>query len=155
MSHISAVLAVLATLLPSAALAGEEAAAFAPVKQFVEGFNKGDAKTALAACAPSAVIIDEFAPYLWLGANACSTWAGAYDADAKANGITDGVVTLGKPRHVFVTGDTAYVVVPTAYDYKRKGKKVSQKGAVMAVTLQKGADGWRITGWAWATGKNG
>ena len=124
----------------------------APIKQFIDGFNKGDEKAALAACASPAVVIDELPPYLWQGANACADWARDFDADAKKNGITDGFVKLSKPRHVFVTGDRAYVVVPTAYDYKRNGKKVSQTGATMAVTLQKGATGWRITGWAWATG---
>ena len=32
-----------------------------------------------------------------------------------------------------------------------KGKKASQKGSVMAAALQKGPEGWRITGWSWAT----
>jgi ketosteroid isomerase-like protein len=138
--------------LAGPARASEEADAFAPVKQFIDGFNKGDEKAALAACASPAVVIDEFAPFLWQGANACADWAKDFDADAQKNGITDGFVKLAKPRHVYVSGDKAYVVVPTTYDYKRKGKKVSQTGATMAVTLQKGAAGWKITGWAWATG---
>jgi len=148
-----ALVAVLALVaLAGPARASDEADAFAPIKQFIDGFNKGDEKTALAACASPAVVIDELPPYLWQGATACADWAKDFDVDAQKNGITDGHVTLSKPRHVFVTGDRAYVVVPTAYDYKRNGKKVSQKGATMAVTLQKGAAGWKITGWAWATG---
>jgi ketosteroid isomerase-like protein len=149
----AALLAALAIVsLAGPARASDEADAVAPIKQFIDGFNKGDAKTALAACASPAVVIDEFAPFLWQGANACADWANDFDADAKKNGITDGFVKLSKPRHVYVSGDRAYVVVPTAYDYKRNGKKVSQTGAVMAVTLQKGAAGWKITGWSWATG---
>jgi ketosteroid isomerase-like protein len=144
--------ALAAVSLAGTARASDEADAAAPIKQFIDGFNKGDEKAALAACASPVVVIDEFAPYLWQGANACADWARDFDADAKKNGITDGFVTLAKPRHVFVSGDKAYVVVPTTYDYKRNGKKVSQKGATMAVTLQKGATGWKITGWAWATG---
>ena len=35
--------------------------------------NKGDTKTALAACAAQAAILDEFPPYAWLGATACSS----------------------------------------------------------------------------------
>jgi hypothetical protein len=49
-----------------------------------------------------------------------------------------------------VAGDRAYVVVPANYDYKQKGKKVSEKGATFTAALQKGAAGWRITGWAWS-----
>ncbi len=139
--------------VPALGRASDASDAVAQVKQFIDGFNKGDVKSALATCASPAVIIDEFAPYLWQGPNACADWANDFDADAKKNGITDGFVKMSKPRHVFVTGNVAYVVVPTAYDYKLKGKKVSQTGATMAVTLRKGADGWRITAWAWATGQ--
>ncbi|MGA8892195.1 MAG: hypothetical protein WB493_11535 [Anaeromyxobacteraceae bacterium] len=145
--------ALAAVTLAAPARATDESDAVAPIAQFIDGFNKGDAKAALAACASPVVIIDEFAPYLWQGASACADWANDFDADAKKNGITDGFVKLSKPRHVFVAGDRAYVVVPTAYDFKRNGKKVSQKDATMAVTLQKGSTGWKITGWAWATGK--
>jgi ketosteroid isomerase-like protein len=144
--------ALAVVLLPVTSRASDGADAFAVVKQFVDGFNKGDVKSALTTCASPAVVIDEFAPYLWQGPTACADWANDFDADAKKNGITDGFVKLSKPRHVFVSGDRAYVVAPTAYDHKRNGKKVSQKGATMTVTLQKGAAGWRITGWAWATG---
>jgi ketosteroid isomerase-like protein len=153
MRHAIAALLLLAALIPSAALASDEANAAAVARQFIDGFNKGDVKTALAACAPSTTIIDEFAPYLWQGPNACAAWANDYDADAKKKGITDGVVKLAKPRHVFVTGDKAYVVIPAGYDYKVNGKKTSQTGATYTIALQKGADGWRITAWTWSTGK--
>jgi len=69
----------------------------------------------------------------------------------KKDAITDPVVTLQKPRHVQVTGDRAYVVVPANYDYKQKGKKMSQKGSTFTVALQKGPAGWRITAWTWST----
>jgi SnoaL-like domain len=118
--------------------------------QFIDGFNKGDVKSALAACAPSASIIDEFPPHQWTGAGACATWAGAYDADAKKNGITDGIVTLQTPWHVEVDGESAYAVIPANYTYKQNGKVVTETGSVLTVAFQKLPAGWRITGWAWA-----
>jgi hypothetical protein len=33
---------------------------------------------------------------------------------------------------------------------KQKGKRVSEREPILTVTLQKSADSWRITGWAWA-----
>ena len=120
-----------------------------PIHQFVEGFNKGDVASALAACAEQTSIIDEFPPHEWHGAGACATWANAYDADARARGVTDGVVALGTPRHVDVTGDRAYVVIPATYRYKQKGKPVTETGSLLTVALQKGATGWRMTAWAW------
>ena len=38
------------------------------VHQFVDGFNKGDTASALAACADQTSIIDEFPPHEWHGA---------------------------------------------------------------------------------------
>ena len=137
-------------LCAGAAFASEAAEVMKPVHQFIDGFNKGDAKTALAACADDAYIIDEFAPYEWHGAGACATWANDYEADAKKNSITDGVVTIGKPKHVDVSGDHAYVVVPTTYSFKQNGKPMKENNATLTVTLQKSSSGWRITSWAWS-----
>ena len=125
------------------------AAVVAAVHQFVDGFNKGDMKIMAASCAEQASILDEFPPHEWHGAGACAKWAADYDADAKKNGITDGVVTISVPTHVDVTGDRAYVVVPANYSFKIKGRAVSEIGSVITLALQKSAGGWRITGWAW------
>jgi hypothetical protein len=130
--------------------ASARADVLAPIHQFVDGFNKGDTKTALAACADQTSIIDEFPPYEWHGAGACARWAGDYDADAKKNGITDGIVTLGTPAHVDVTADRAYVVIPSDYAFKQNGKPIKEVGSTFTFALQKGAAGWRIIGWAWS-----
>jgi ketosteroid isomerase-like protein len=130
---------------------GDKAEVMATVRQFIDGFNKGDAKTALAACASPAAIIDEFPPHAWQGPTACADWANDFEADSKKNGITDQVVKLAKPRHVDVTGDRAYVVVPANYAYKKRGKAISQVGSTFTAALQKGPAGWRITSWTWST----
>jgi ketosteroid isomerase-like protein len=120
------------------------------VRQFVDGFNKGEVKTAVAACSEQTSIIDEFPPHEWHGAGACLNWANDYDADARKNGITDGVVTLRSPRHIDITGDRAYVVVPVNYTFKKKGALIKEVGSTFTIALQKEKDAWRITGWAWA-----
>jgi hypothetical protein len=130
--------------------ASEKTDVMVPVHQFVDGFNKGDTKTAAAACSDQTSIIDEFPPHEWHGAGACSKWMDDYDADAKKNGITDGIVTLGTPRHIDVTADRAYVVVPANYTFKKKGTPVQETGSMFTFALGKGEAGWRITGWAWA-----
>ena len=147
------VIAVLAMAMLAAvpASASDKTDVMVPVHQFVDGFNKGDIKSALAACADQASIIDEFAPFEWHGAGACAAWANDFVADAKKNGITDGVVRLGKPRHVDVAADRAYVVVPTTFAFKQKGKPVKES-ASLTLALQKGASGWQITAWTWTKG---
>ena len=134
----------------SAASASLEKDVMAPIHQFVDGFNKGDTKSALAACADETSILDELPPHEWHGSGACGKWADDFDADAKKNGITDGVVTLHKPRHVDVAGDRAYVVVPADYVFKKKGVPARESNAIFTAALQKLAAGWRIVGWTWA-----
>jgi SnoaL-like protein len=148
MQRILVALAV-ALLAAAPAAATEKTDVMVPLHQFVEGFNKGDIKTALAQCAEQTSIVDEFPPHEWHGAGACSTWANDFDADAKKKGITDGAVTLGKPRHVDISADRAYVVVPANYTFKQQGKPMKEMGSTLTVALQKGAGGWRITGWTW------
>jgi hypothetical protein len=155
MSFKRLVLSALAILFASAfsvapAFASDQTDAVATVQQFIDGLNKGDTTTALAACSAQAAIIDEFPPHEWQGQGACSAWLTAYVADSKKNGITDGVVTLGTPWHVDVTGSRAYVVTPADYAYKQNGKTVTETQSILTVALEKTAGGWRITGWAWA-----
>ena len=135
--------------IASKAAASDKSDVMATVNQFNDSLNKGDTKTALAACAAPSSIIDEFPPHQWQGATACADWANDFDAYNKKSGITHPIAKLGKPRHVDITGDRAYVVVPATYTYKQKGKPVTESGSILTVALQKLADGWRMTGWAW------
>lgn len=139
----------LSVLAAGPTAASDKKDAMAAVQQFVDGFNKGDGKAAAAVCADQTSIIDEFAPYEWHGAGACAKWMSDFDADAKKNEITDGNVTLGKPRHVDVAGNHAYIVVPANYAYKQKGQPAHEIGSLITLSLEKGDAGWRITGWAW------
>src|SRR5262245_56303116 len=139
----------LSFLAAASAVADDKTDVTAVIQQFVDGFNKGDVKAAVATCADEASIIDEFPPYEWHGKGACAKWAADFDADAKKNDITPGAVKLGKTKHALVSGDRAYVVVPTEYTYKQKGKDVHQKGSSLTVVLLKGAAGWKIVAWSW------
>jgi ketosteroid isomerase-like protein len=140
----------IALSLAAPARASDKTDVMATIYQFVDGFNKGDVKSALAACAEETSIIDDFPPHEWHGAGACAKWANDFDANSKKDGITDGIVTLGKPRHVDVTADHAYVVIPTDFAFKRNGKPVKQSKAAFTFALHKGTAGWRIASWSWA-----
>ena len=129
MRTIMVVFAVALAAAPAAA--SNKTDVMATVNQFNDGMNKGDTKTALAACATPSSIVDEFPPYGWQGASACADWANDFDSYNEKSGITGSIATLGKPRHVDVTGDRAYVVVPATYTYKQKGKKVTESGSIL------------------------
>ena len=130
------------------AVASDIADAMAPVRQFVDGFNKGDLKAAVAACAEEASVIDDFPPHGWQGTG-CAKWADGFEALAKKDGITDARIILGKPRRVDVTGDHAYIVVPVTLITKHKGKP-KKLPSMFTASLHRETGGWRITGWAWA-----
>lgn len=115
---IAVAVAVLTAGTLFAAEKSEKADVMGVVNQLLDAFNKGDNKTVLALCVDDMSIIDEFPPHEWHGPGAFSKWFADYDAYSKKNGITDGIITIGKPRHVDVTGDRAYVVAPANYMYK-------------------------------------
>ena len=142
--------AVAAGMPAHAQQAGQQADVMAVVNRFVDGFNKGDTKALVAACAAQTSIIDEFPPHEWHGTGACRSWANDYNANAKKEGITDGVVVLTKPTHVDVTGGRAYVVIPSNYSWKQKGKPMKEEGSAFAFALQKMGTTWKIVGWSWA-----
>jgi len=143
---VALALAAAATTPPAA---DDKTDVMATINRFVDGFNKGDTR-ATAACADQTSIIDEFPPHEWHGAGACLAWMKDYDKDAKKNAITDGVVTLGKPKHLDVDGIYAYVVIPSEYSFKKQGKPVKEKDSAFTFALKKGPAGWKITGWSWA-----
>ena len=140
----------LAVLIAPIATGQDKTAVMATVRQFVDAFNKGDTKAALATCADQTSIIDEFPPHEWHGAGACQKWMDDYEADARKNDISDGLVTLSSPRHVEITAERAYVVVPANYTYKQKGKPMKETNSLFTLVLQKAGTGWRITAWAWS-----
>ena len=121
-----------------------------PVRQFVDAFNKGDSKAMLATCASATGIIDDFPPHAWMS---CGDWYESYVAFSKRDGDTGSTVLLGTPAHVDITGNLAYVVVPTTYTFNHRGRPVKQTGSTWTLVVKNTPDGWRITAWAWADGR--
>ena len=131
------------------ATASEKTAVMAAVHQIVDGFNEGDTKSLLSACADETSIIDEVPPHEWHGAGGCSKWMKDYDVFAQKRKITNAVTTLGTPRRIEITEGDAYVVVPAKCDYKQEGKPVHEN-VIVTVSLHKSDLRWRLTGWTWA-----
>jgi ketosteroid isomerase-like protein len=124
----------------------------ATVREYIDGFNKGDPKAMAAAFAVPASILDGMAPHVWQGPTAALDWYRDVLVEGEQHGASDYVVTLGEPLHNNVTGDSAYLVVPATMTFKAHGKKLSQSGAVFTVALRRLGEGWRIAAWAWAKG---
>jgi len=133
------------------AMSGEKGAVMAVIKEFETDFNSGNSNW-VQLCADQTSIIDEFPPYAWSGSGACGQWGKDYDADAKKNSVTDPSVWFGAAKHLDISGERAYVVLPASYSYKQNGKPVKEAGATLIVALQKSGNNWRITAWTWSRG---
>src|SRR6185312_14964980 len=81
-------------LAPHPAAATEQDEVMKIVRQWVESLNKGDTKTAIAACAEQTSIVDEFPPHEWHGDGACARWVTELDAYNQKLGLTNSIVTL-------------------------------------------------------------
>ena len=146
---IAVAVAVLAVGTTFAAETVQQAEVMVIVRLCNDAFNKGDVKAAMAFATDEMSIIDEIPPYEWHGPGAFAKWFADYGVNAKKEGITDGVVTIGKKKHVNISGDRAYAVVNATYTWKQNGKP-QKETASWTFSLVKTKDGWRITGWAWS-----
>ena len=150
MRHLFRALTLVIALSAPALAQAPDPQLMVPIQKFVDAFNKGDAAGAKATHLSDAdlTIVDEVPPFIWRGADAFTAWAADLQADAKAHGETDQMVTLGKMTRAETSGDRAYVVVPAVYSFKR-GSTAMRESAQMTFTLKKGADGWLIHSWTW------
>jgi hypothetical protein len=126
----------------------------AAVQQYIEAFNRGDARTMGAIFDVHGQILDGMAPHVWRGPTATLDWYRDVLIEGEAHGASGYFVTLGDPLHNNVTKDSAYVVLPATMKFDVNGKKVVQSGAVFTIVLRKTLDDWRVTAWAWAKGAN-
>jgi hypothetical protein len=88
------------------------------------------------------------------GATAAQDWYRDARNEAEHAGAWGLHIGLGEPRHVDVSGDYAYVVVPVTFAYNLPDKQVMQTDAFFTVALRKVGTEWRLTAWAWAKGIN-
>ena len=122
------------------------------VLHYVEAFNNSDSAGMAAICADPMQILDGMSPHVWQGPTAAEEWWRAVLAEGEHVGASGYRISLGEPRHVNVTGDTAYVVVPATMTFNIQGKQVTQTGSLFTVALRKLGTEWRLTAWAWAKG---
>jgi ketosteroid isomerase-like protein len=148
----------LAVIIPAFAWAGASTALtattepLAAVRQYVDAFNNGDVEVMAATCSVPASILDGLAPHVWQGPTACQDWYRDVLTAGDKEDATGYLVILGEPRHVDITGDRAYVVVPATMTFKVHDRQMTQSVSTFSVALQKLAVGWRITAWAWTKG---
>jgi len=125
--------------------------ALSTVHRYIDAFNAGDVGMVAAFAVPGS-ILDGMAPHVWHGPIAAEDWYRDVLITTKKEGASDFFVTVGRPLHMDVTGDTAYAVIPATMKFKVHGKQITQSGAIFTMALHRVSDGWRIAAWASAKG---
>ena len=124
----------------------------AALLRYVDAFNQGDSEAMAAACADPMQILDGMSPHVWQGPTASQDWWTDVLTEGEHLGASGYHITLGEPRHVDVTGDDGYVVVPATMTFDLRGKQMTQTGSVFTAALRKVGEEWRLAAWAWAKG---
>ncbi len=124
----------------------------AAVRLYIDCFNRGDIAAMTATCDVPMSILDGMPPHVWHGPTASQDWYRDVLITGEREGASDYFIALGEPWHVIVTGDHAYVAVPTTMSFTVRGKRVKQSGSVFTVALRKLAADWHLAAWAWAKG---
>jgi ketosteroid isomerase-like protein len=147
---VSLFLALGGLLAVPALAAGPNQAIMVPVTGAVAAVNADDAAKLNAYFMPTAMVVDEIAPFTWSGPHAAAAWLHDLDRlDAQA-GITSLHATLGDVTHFDVTGDHAYVVAPLNISWLSKGKLQRESG-LWVFTLYHEGPTWKIATVSWAT----
>jgi hypothetical protein len=151
MRRFSLVLAALGStlLISTPAIAGPAEDATGFITKVIDQFNGGDVKAWLAAQEDNTLIVDEFAPHVWMGSGSPQRWLDAYARDSKKNGVSGGRVDYGKPLQATSDGTTAYVVLPTTYRFVAKGAKMAEPSNMTFVMKHEGT-GWKIASWTYS-----
>lgn len=136
-------------LFAAPAQAGPTEDATAAVTNILDRFNGGDVEAFLQAHQANAVVVDEFAPFVWTGSGSAQRWAGDYTRDAAARGISGGRVDYSAPIQANSDGATAYIVLPTTYRFTQNGRRMAGRGSMTFVMARDGAD-WKIASWTYS-----
>lgn len=119
------------------------------ITSVLDKFNSGDINAFFAAHRDGALIVDEFAPFVWGGPQSVQRWASDYDVDAKRRGIRDGRIDYGKPIQANSDGTSAYIVLPTTYRFTQNGTKMAGAGSMTFVMAHE-LTGWKISSWTYS-----
>jgi ketosteroid isomerase-like protein len=129
--------------------AGPAEDATATVTTWMDKFNAGDMDAFSAGHAQNAVIVDEFAPHVWTGADAPKRWLEDYVKDSTAHGISKGHMDYATPVRADASDTAAYIVMPTIYSFQQGGRKKSAAGSMTFVMTKVGND-WKIASWTYS-----
>jgi hypothetical protein len=98
---------------------------------------------------PEPVIVENFAPYLFSGADSLSRWAAGFAAHAREGGLSELSVRFGKAHDLSLSGSRAHFSLPTTWTGRAKGTGFVEDGGWSFVLVRDGS-AWAIACYAWS-----
>ena len=95
------------------------------------------------------VVVENFAPFLFDGADAYARWRAGFDSHREADALAHLEWRFGEAQDFAGEGDVAYFVLPTTWTGKTRGQPFSEDGG-WAFVLAEHDGRWRIRSYAWA-----
>lgn len=99
--------------------------------------------------APYSIIVDEFPPFLWSGADAAANWLADLAKYSAATGISDVHFDHAAPAQARSDGDSAYVMVPVILRL-RAGSQTLSAAAQIALVMTLTESGWKVASWTYS-----
>ena len=144
-----AALALIQAAGPARADGGPSGAMMTPVRALVafmstlpEGGHPG------VFAAHGLCIVENYAPFLFCGADAAARWEEGFRAHSAADGLAALSAQFGAAQDFSVSGRRAYFSLPTTWRGLTHGRRFEEHGA-WAFVLERAAGGWRILGYGW------
>jgi hypothetical protein len=123
-------------------------AMMAPIDRVAEFIASGGAGSPAQTFTGSDVtIIENFAPYLFIGDAAVETWT--LGMQAHLNGVTALVHRFGQPQNFSRAGDLVFLSLPTEWSGVAGGRAFTERGGWCFI-LTKQDQEWRIRNYGWA-----
>lgn len=123
----------------------------APIRAMEAAFNAGNVAAAKATHVAAPSILDEVtAPFIWMGPSAFDDWIATLGRSEAERGRTGGHVTFGPATRETVEGDRAYVILPSRYTFRQRGRAMQETGTI-TFALTKQDTVWKIAAWAWTS----
>jgi hypothetical protein len=91
-------------------------------------------------------IVENFAPFIFCGANAATVWQSAYAAHS--DGESGLVAQFGAAQDFSESGGRAYFSLPTTWTGILNGRHFEEHGA-WAFVLERDGVKWRVLGYGW------
>jgi len=136
--------------MPAPTLTAVDAAAVDAAAAATDWIDKfADPAAFKAGHAPNSVIVDEFPPFIWTGADAPASWLADFAEYSATTGISDVHFDHAAPAQARSNGDSAYVMVPVILRLRAGSKTLSAAGQ-LALVMMRTATAWKVASWTYS-----